>query len=401
MEILYVWITSELWGYIFNFFLWITIVAIIIRSYSIDNFLYKKLFCGNKENQLGSKIAVLIPARDEPEIIKSIKSVLNQTYLPSHIVIVFNNCSDGGKIKREVQSFIKNNTINCTLLEMEENLHYKSGALNHGMEWIEKNLDLDYICQMDSDSELETHFLERTCTGLNSDEKIGALSSSFEGKKELFEQKNFFYYLQNIEYVKYHQCQLKKQVSVISGTGNLIRMRALLAVKEKFGYFWDNNSLVEDYSLTLNLKNLNYKVFKSRSYIVYTDLMPDMKSLWKQRVRWQRGTFEELFKRRVCKNTYMDYLKEVRFLFFSIFEYFVYILLILGIIYYQLGSINLIFIISPIFSLIMYNSYFTRKISVIQKIVCLLTIPLLLYGIFRFFWWMYSLLTFKNRQWEK
>jgi biofilm PGA synthesis N-glycosyltransferase PgaC len=203
-----------------------------------------------------ARIAALIPTCNEPAIEATIASVRGQTLPPDHIVVVVNNSTDDTAERARAAG--------ATVVEMTENRHKKSGALNWGYDLIRVRLpDVEYIVQMDADTVLERHFVERTYAVLSRPENwnVGALSSAF--------------------------------------------------IADRGGIIWDNRSLVEDYEVTLALRAMHWDCRKSKKFIAYTDLMPNLSMLWRQRLRWQRGTFDELRRYGWTASTRPDWAKQI------------------------------------------------------------------------------------------
>lgn len=406
MEILLNLLTNSSFAYVLNG----TIVVILlflafrtsyIKKWSNDNLLSSVVEKNYQKDRL--PVVILIPNRNEKRIGDTLKSVMKQTKKPKHVVIVFNNMTDNGFSEKITRKILEISDLDYTLLFMENNPNLKSGALNFGYSWIKENLkgsDYKYICQMDSDTELDKNFLEYTYNGLENNPSVGAISSSFVGNPKLVKKSNMLYWMQHFEYVKYHNSSIFKEVNVISGTGNLLRIKALEEVNEKFNTVWDNNSQVEDYSLTLNLKKLGWKTRKSTECVVYTDLMPTVKDLVHQRLRWQRGTFDELFKRGFTKVTYVDYLKEVRFLLMTFLELSIYLILLYGFIN-GLRKYNLIFMFFPLVIISIYNLYYAKNLPFKIILSILGILPLIIYNILRLFWWFTSLFTFRKIKWHE
>ena len=171
------------------------------------------------------------------------------------------------------------------VIETVDNPFRKAGALNQGLEHVGRGSA--YLLQMDADTELDERFVEEAVGELEADSELGGVCSRFFAK----DTTGLLRLLQAMEYVRYDYIrQLQKgRVSVLSGTGVVFRTSALPAGKP-----WDEKSLVEDFALTLSLKRRGWKVKAGDRALVYTDTMPTVHSLWRQRLRWLRGTFEEL-----------------------------------------------------------------------------------------------------------
>jgi biofilm PGA synthesis N-glycosyltransferase PgaC len=256
-----------------------------------------------------ARIAALIPTCNEPAIEATIASVRRQTLPPAHIVVVVNNSTDDTAERARAAG--------ATVVEMTENRHKKSGALNWGYDLIRVRLpDVEYIVQMDADTVLERHFVERTYAVLSRPENwnVGALSSAFIAKPGLARSRRQAVWMwpQAAEYARYQDAQVSRNVHCVSGTGNMFRVAALDGLRaDRGGIIWDNRSLVEDYEVTLALRAMHWDCRKSKKFIAYTDLMPTLSMLWRQRLRWQRGTFDELRRYGWTASTRPDWAKQI------------------------------------------------------------------------------------------
>jgi len=88
----------------------------------------------------------------------------------------------------------------------------------------------------------------------------------------------------------------------------MFRAKALRKVqkKHKDGTIWATDSLVEDYRLTLELKDLGWGVKSSLEMISWSDVPLRIRGkggLFDQRQRWYSGTVDELRKRGIKKNS--------------------------------------------------------------------------------------------------
>jgi cellulose synthase/poly-beta-1,6-N-acetylglucosamine synthase-like glycosyltransferase len=89
---------------------------------------------------------------------------------------------------------------------------------------------------------------------------------------------------------------------VLTGTATVFRAGALLQVAEQrgqslpgeMGNIYDTTALTEDNEITLALKHLGWQMLSPRECVVYTDLMPTVGDLHRQRLRWYRGAVENL-----------------------------------------------------------------------------------------------------------
>jgi cellulose synthase/poly-beta-1,6-N-acetylglucosamine synthase-like glycosyltransferase len=224
-------------------------------------------------------IVALIPAHNEEEHLGgTLASLLRQTRPLDRIVVVADNCTD-----RTVS--IARSFEGVEVIETVDNAYRKAGALNQGLEHVGR--EYGYLLQMDADTELDERFVEEAIGELEADPELGGVCSRFFAK----DTSGILRLLQAMEYVRYdaHRDHRKGRVSVLSGTGVVLRMSALPA-----GRPWDEKSLVEDFELTLSLKRRGWKVKAGDHAVAYTDTMPTVSALWRQRLRWVRGTLEEL-----------------------------------------------------------------------------------------------------------
>jgi poly-beta-1,6-N-acetyl-D-glucosamine synthase len=226
-----------------------------------------------------ARTVALIPAHNEEEHIgATLESLLRQSRALDRIVVMADNCTD-----RTVS--IARSYSGVELVETIGNAFRKAGALNQGLAYVGRGHA--YLLQMDADTELDERFVEEALGELEADDELGGVCSRFFAK----DTTGVLRLLQAMEYVRYDATRYYRRgkVSVLSGTGVVLRMSALPKGKP-----WDEKSLVEDFELTLSLKRRGWKVKAGDRSVAYTDTMPTLAALWRQRLRWMRGTFEEL-----------------------------------------------------------------------------------------------------------
>ena len=153
---------------------------------------------------------------------------------------------------------------------------------------------------MDADSQRSDQFVETALTAMATTAGIGAVGGVFYGQPghALIGQ------LQRNEYVRYARAISRRgaRALALTGTGTLFRVAALRRVAAcrgkslpgRAGQVCDTLSLAEDNEMTLALKTLGYDCRSPRNCRVTTEIMPDLLSLWRQRIRWQHGAPENL-----------------------------------------------------------------------------------------------------------
>ena len=89
---------------------------------------------------------------------------------------------------------------------------------------------------------------------------------------------------------------------MLTGPASIFRAPALKQVAHsrgsllpgEHGKIYDTAALTEDNELTIALKSLGALLISPTDTMVETELMPNAKSLWRQRLRWQRGALENI-----------------------------------------------------------------------------------------------------------
>ncbi|NYI60850.1 glycosyltransferase family 2 protein [Cellulomonas soli] len=239
-------------------------------------------------------VAALIPAHDEeyslPATIASLKA---QSHPPERIVVIADNCTDGTvEVARRA---------GVEVVETVANTRKKAGALNQVLARVLPELgDNDTVLVMDADTMLDAGFLETAVARMSADRALMALGGLFYGEEGAGVLGQF----QRNEYIRYAREMRRRdgRVLVLTGTASLFRPAALRAVADgrgtrlpgTFGDVYDTAALTEDNELTLALKSLGALMTSPPQCTVVTEVMPTWRTLWAQRLRWQRGALENL-----------------------------------------------------------------------------------------------------------
>ena len=98
-----------------------------------------------------------------------------------------------------------------------------------------------------------------------------------------------------MEYARAEQINRSRRgvAPVLAGAATMFSVEALRSVYRTRGHLYEP-VLTEDYELSLALRVNGYKTMAPRTCKAQTDLMPTMRMLWAQRLRWYRGAFESL-----------------------------------------------------------------------------------------------------------
>ncbi len=239
-------------------------------------------------------ITVVIPAHDEEfSLPATLEALGRQTRHPDRVVVIADNCTDRTE---EVAR-----AMGVEVFTTVDNTERKAGALNQALTGLLPHLSArDVILVMDADTRLSERFLEVGASHLENDPELAAVGGVFYGE----EGHGLIGQLQRNEYARYSLQihQRRGRVFVLTGTATMFRSEALLDVAAarglhlpgSSGEVYDAGVLTEDNELTMALKTLGATMESPEECMVTTELMPDLRSLYRQRKRWQRGALENL-----------------------------------------------------------------------------------------------------------
>ena len=224
------------------------------------------------------RVVALIAAYNEEEhLAHTLASLQAQTRPADRVLVMADNCTDATvDIAR---------ACGVEVVETQNNHARKAGALNQGYALLAGD-GFDYLLQLDADTEITPSFIEAALVELEAEQKLAGVCARFFPKYRA----GLLGALQRLEYARYDHSRMRHggRVSVLSGTAAVLRAAALPSTP------WNEDSLVEDYVLTLDLRRRGWNVRAGKHMIAYTDCMPTLGALWRQRIRWTRGTLEEL-----------------------------------------------------------------------------------------------------------
>ena len=236
------------------------------------------------------RTVVLIPAHNEEEqIAAAIESVLAQTYRPDLVVVAADNCTDRTvEIAREFP---------VVVFETVDNTDRKAGALNQA--WARYCQDARFVVTMDADTILDPHCIERMRQQMCREHGIGGICGRPLNKVPpagMSWWNTVLWHLLALDFAAYDQTLVRRKYSteVLGGFGSLFRNAALRDVAKKNGTPWVTDSIVEDYRLSLDLRATDWQIRVSPDARAYTDTPVTLRALWRQRLRWSGGTFQEM-----------------------------------------------------------------------------------------------------------
>ena len=234
----------------------------------------------------------MVPAHNEEAgIAATVRSLQAQSRRPDRIIVVADNCTDRTPALAA--------ECGAEVLVTVGNTHKKAGALNQALEVVLPTLEKDdFVLVADADSALAPGFVAAALAEF-ADPNTGAVGGVFHGGPG----GGVPGVLQRMEYARYaRDLSRHDRVWVLTGTATLHRAAALRLVAAARGRVlpgvrgdvYDRAALTEDMEITLAVQALGYRLSSPAACQVMTEVMPTWSSLFKQRLRWQRGAIENL-----------------------------------------------------------------------------------------------------------
>lgn len=277
------------------------------------------------------KIIAVVPAHNEAgQIENTVTTLLKQNV--KKVIVVCDNCTDMTKHLAT--------KAGATIFETINNKHRKAGALNQALnKYIDKINSDDALLICDADTVINPRWIERA-EHLISKVQIDAVGSIFKAS----DTSSFLKYCQMLEWERYsHEVQIKKKVFVLTGTASLIKVSAFQKVHKHFGHFYNKNSITEDFTLTLDLKEVGSNLISPASCSAITETMPNIKSLYLQRRRWYLGALQQM-KSRKWTSTLVPYLWQQIMLSISVFSFMLLLIFSLFLIFSNSIEFNVFWI---------------------------------------------------------
>lgn len=313
------------------------------------------------------RVVALVPAYQEEEIIeRTIASLMRQTYPFEYVLVIANNCTDHTvDIVQELQRD-KYGEDALRLVVMEHNPDLKAGALNHGYLMVDPSID--YIFCMDSDTVVDERIIEMGVKKFSYEPQTGGICSAYRTlplKSDATPWERFLWRQQNIEFGLANAWRIENfhSTRVLPGVSSLYRMEALEKIRQYHlsndptdNTVWVTGSQVEDYDLTLEMKDLGWGAKSSHEMVSWSDVPLKLNGaggLWRQRKRWYSGTVDTIRRRGLAEHS--------RYELFSISLLMLNLLLraLLVVAYVLLGVLGLqfqlvsVFLVLPVFASLM------------------------------------------------
>jgi biofilm PGA synthesis N-glycosyltransferase PgaC len=256
------------------------------------------------------QVTVLIPAHNEESSIgHTLISLRQQSLPPREVVVVCDNCTDD---TANVAS-----KHGAWTYPTRGNTAKKAGALNQALSRLLRGLGSDdFVLVMDADSQLNKGWIAEAASILSSNRKVGAVCGVYIGE----DGSGLLGQLQRNEYVRYARAVFRRrQAPVLSGTGTMFRVSALREIARERGRrlhgapgeYYNTRGITEDNEITLALKTLGLRCIPAAGCLTVTEVMPTLRHLYHQRLRWQTGTLIDLMSYGLTKVTLEYWIRQI------------------------------------------------------------------------------------------
>jgi cellulose synthase/poly-beta-1,6-N-acetylglucosamine synthase-like glycosyltransferase len=311
-------------------------------------------------------ISILVPAyNEEATITASLSSFLNLHY-PEYEVVVVNDGSKDNTISVLIESFalvavnafgaqaiatknvrgVYRSKLYSNLLVIDKENGGKADALNAATNYSRFPL----VCAVDADSMLDAKALLRSARAFVEDDTliatggtIRALNNSDTASGEVLTLRAPQGWLERFQVVEYVR-------AFLSGRSTFSHYNLLLIISGAFGIFrrdvvlelggYRTDTVGEDMELVVRMhlwareQKRPYRILYTADPVCWTQVPSDLKTLRKQRNRWQRGLWETLYNHRdLLFNPRYGRIGMVAIPFFWLFEALAPVIELSGILY--------------------------------------------------------------------
>ena len=241
-------------------------------------------------------VSIVIPAyNEERNITKCVQSLLNVNYPKDKLEILVVNDGSTDRTAEVVEAFM-DRRVRLLTKKNEGNAAYSK---NYGI----KHAKGEIIITLDADSWVTPNSIKNILKYFDKD--VAAVTAAVKVDKSCCN--NFIGKLQEVEYL--FTLFNRKLFALINGVwvtpGPLSAFRR--KVFDEVGPF-DPKNIMEDQEMALRIQSANYRIASCTDAVVYTVVPQTMKSLYTQRLRWNRGGMKNMWEyKKLVKPSYGDF----------------------------------------------------------------------------------------------
>lgn len=234
-----------------------------------------------KPHQPKNKFAIIIPARNEADVVGHLVESLKDSNYPEKlydIYVAVNNTTDNSKDVAK--------KAGAKVIDVKIKVKSKGEVLNYVFDELKSDNSIDAYIIFDADNLVHPDFLSRMndalCTGYR-------VAQGFRDSKNITDNwisgsYSLFYYMQNFFLNKAHMTY--GSTANINGTGFMISKEKI----DKEGF--KTKTMTEDIEFTAQCALKDEPVAFVESAITYDEQPVNFVASWKQRKRWSVGTLQ-------------------------------------------------------------------------------------------------------------
>ena len=259
-------------------------VALLVGTFPVPLAIKFKAISARKPKGRPSTpyVTILVPAYNEQAVIaRTLESLVNLNYEKKEIIVIDDGSVD---LTPSIASWYKKYGIKL----LRKPNGGKASALNYGILFSKG----EFLIMIDSDSMVTRGAVREIISSLTEDPNTVAVA----GNVKVLNSRSFLTRIQELEYTMAintirRAFSLFGSVMIIPGAFGAFRKSEVVSV----GGF-DKDTMTEDFDLTVKLLKTKGTVTSTNSGAVYTEVPSTWRSLYAQRLRWNTGTFQTVYK---------------------------------------------------------------------------------------------------------
>jgi cellulose synthase/poly-beta-1,6-N-acetylglucosamine synthase-like glycosyltransferase len=245
----------------------------------------------NRRNYYRPTVSLVVPAHNEAALIeKTLECLARLDYPKNKLQIIIANDGSTDGTSKIVQKFIKRHKGEINMVLFGQRNGGKANVLNNAIRRLATGT---FIMCLDADSLIAPDAIKKAVYHFR-DKRVVAIASNVN----IIENGTILGLAQRFEYlISYHMKKAQTIYNIeyiIGGIGSMFRRSVL----EKVQYY-DTNTMTEDIDLTMKIiaqGNKQHRIAYASDCITYTEAVPSIKSLVKQRFRWKYGRLQTFYK---------------------------------------------------------------------------------------------------------
>lgn len=278
----------SIWG-VFSVTTWVLLISLTLTMYynflNVPLAIYQKHLEIKQFNSPGyfPSLTILVPAYNEEKVLRrTIETVLEATYPDKEVIVI-----DDGSKDQTYQIAMSYSHRGVKVIHRPNG--GKAMALNHGLFFARGEI----IVIVDADSQISKNTLVELVKPFRNPD-VAAVA----GNIKVLNRRNFLTKCQALEYIAsiniYRRAlDVFGSVTVVPGALGAYRREMMQG-----SGFYDPDTLVEDFDVTVKALKTGQIVQASTSAVSYTEAPLAIKDFVKQRLRWYRGNFQAMWKHR-------------------------------------------------------------------------------------------------------